>query len=200
MKFLYLIFIFFVFMGASIAKELTGDDIFDIKQNAFALYNTNHINEAYEMLNKIPNDKKDEEIYLILANIEQDKNKENEAIKNLKLAIQKKPEFYKPYYNLGCIFMKRRIYPLAIENFELAKKYNKENAYIFYNLGCAYMNAGDFKKAKKNFIKAIYLKNDEKTFYYNLAYVNKKLGKEKDSKKIIDFYNQTFIENKANWL
>ena len=177
MKFLYLIFIFFVFTGASIAKELTGDDIFDIKQNAFALYNTNHINEAYEMLNKIPNDKKDEEIYLILANIEQDKNNEDEAIKNLELAIQKKPEFYKAYYNLGCIFMKKRIYPVAIANFELAKKYNKENPYIFYNLGCAYMNAGEFKKAKKNFIKAIYLKNDEKTFYYNLAYVNKKLGK-----------------------
>lgn len=200
MKFLYLIFIFFVITSASIAKELTGDDIFDIKQNAFALYNTNHINEAYEMLNKIPNDKKDEEIYLILANIEQDKNNEDEAIKNLELAIQKKPEFYKAYYNLGCIFMKKRIYPVAIANFELAKKYNKENPYIFYNLGCAYMNAGEFKKAKKNFIKAIYLKNDEKTFYYNLAYVNKKLGKEKDSKKIIDFYNQTFIENKANWL
>ncbi len=198
MKFLYLIFIFFVITSASIAKELTGDDIFDIKQNAFALYNTNHINEAYEMLNKIPNDKKDEEIYLILANIEQDKNNEDEAIKNLELAIQKKPEFYKAYYNLGCIFMKKRIYPVAIANFELAKKYNKENPYIFYNLGCAYMNAGEFKKAKKNFIKAIYLKNDEKTFYYNLAYVNKKLGKEKDSKKIIDFYNQTFIENKAN--
>lgn len=200
MKFLYLIFIFFVITSASIAKELTGDDIFDIKQNAFALYNTNHINEAYEMLNKIPNDKKDEEIYLILANIEQDKNNEDEAIKNLELAIQKKPEFYKAYYNLGCIFMKKRIYPVAIANFELAKKYNKENPYIFYNLGCAYMNAGEFKKAKKNFIKAIYLKNDEKSFYYNLAYVNKKLGKEKDSKKIIDFYNQTFIENKANWL
>ena len=198
MKFLYLIFIFFVITGASIAKALTGDDIFDIKQNAFALYNTNHINEAYEMLNKIPNDKKDEEIYLILANIEQDKNNEDDAIKNLELAIQKKPEFYKAYYNLGCIFMKKRIYPVAIANFELAKKYNKENPYIFYNLGCAYMNAGEFKKAKKNFIKAIYLKNDEKTFYYNLAYVNKKLGKEKDSKKIIDFYNQTFIENKAN--
>ena len=42
------------------------------------------------MLNKIPNDKKDEEIYLILANIEQDKNNEDEAIKNLELAIQKK--------------------------------------------------------------------------------------------------------------
>lgn len=198
MKFLYLIFIFFVITGTSIAKELTGDDIFDIKQNAFALYNTNHINEAYEMLNKIPNDKKDEEIYLILANIEQDKNNEDDAIKNLELAIEKKPEFYKAYYNLGCIFMKKRIYPVAIANFELAKKYNKENPYIFYNLGCAYMNAGEFKKAKKNFIKAIYLKNDEKSFYYNLAYVNKKLGKEKDSKKIIDFYNQTFIENKAN--
>lgn len=121
MKFLYLIFIFFVITGASIAKELTGDDIFDIKQNAFALYNTNHINEAYEMLNKIPNDKKDEEIYLILANIEQDKNNEDEAIKNLELAIQKKPEFYKAYYNLGCIFMKKEFTPLQLQTLSLQK-------------------------------------------------------------------------------
>lgn len=178
----------------SYAKELTPDDIFDIKQNAFALYNTNHTKEAYELLSDIPDNKKDEEVYLILSNIEMDKNNTDKALSYLKSSIQKNPEYYKAYYNLGCLFMQRRIYTLAIDNFKLAVKYNKENPYCYYNLASAYINTGEYKKAKKNLIKAIYLKNDEKDFYYNLAYVNKKLGKEKDSRKMIDFYNETFTK------
>lgn len=194
MKIKLLLFLFLLAAMPGLTEELDGDKIFDIKQNAFALYNTNHSDEAYEILNSVPNEKKDEEIYLMLANIEEDRGKDDRAITYLNSSIVKNKSFYKAYYNLGCIFMKKRIYTLAIENFELAAKYNKENPYILYNLGCAQMNMGEFKNAKKNFIKAIYLKNDEKNFYYNLAYVNKKLGKEKDSKKIIDFYNQTFIK------
>ena len=56
------------------------------------------------------------------------------------------------------------------------------------------MNIGQYKSAKKHITKAIMLKNDEKNFYYNLAYVNKKLGNEKASKKVIDFYNSTFVK------
>lgn len=194
MKYKIILFLLLIFTQNAFSQELTGDDIFDIKQNAYALYNTNHIDEAYELLNKIPNEKKDAEAFLILANIEEDKGNENLAIKNLNASLVRDSKFYKAYYNLGCIYMKRRIYTLAINNFKLATKYNDKNSYAFYNLGCAYMNMGEYKKAKKNFIKAIYLKNDEKNFYYNLAYVNKKLGKEKDSKKIIDFYNQNFVK------
>lgn len=194
MKSKLILAILLIFTQSAFCQELSGDDIFDIKQNAYALYNTNHLDEAYELLNKIPDEKKDAEAFLILANIEEDKGDENKAIKSLKSSISKDSEFYKAYYNLGCIFMKRRIYALAVDNFKLAIKYNNKNPYGFYNLGCAYMNLGEYKKAKKNFIKAIYLKNDEKNFYYNLAYVNKKLGKEKDSKKIIDFYNQNFVK------
>lgn len=190
-----LIFLLFLFSAnLSFAQAPDADMVFDIKQNAFALYNTNHPDEAYKLLNEIPDDKKDEEVYLILSNIEEDKGHQNKALEYLKASIKKNPEFDKAYYNLGCIFMKRRIYTLAIDNFELAVKYNKENPYAYYNLGCAQLDFGEFKKAKKNFIKAIYLKNDEKNFYYNLAYVNKKLGKEKDAKKVIDFYNSTFVK------
>lgn len=194
MRLKILLLILFMGMNFCFAENMDADEIFDIKQNAFALYNTNHADEAYKLLYGIPDDKKDEEIYLILANIEEDNKHEDKAINYLKAAIKKNPEFYKAYYNLGCIFMKRRIYTLAVDNFELAAKYNKENPYVFYNLGCAQMDMEEYKAAKKNFIKAIYLKNDDKNFYYNLAYVNKKLGKEKDAKKIIDFYNQTFVK------
>lgn len=176
------------------AENEGSDDIFDIKQNAFALYNTNNSNEAYEILNGLDDAKKDDEIYLILSNIEEDRGNFDSAIKLLRKSIEKNPEFYKAYYNLGCLFMKKNIYSSAEENFELAAKYNKENPFVFYNLGCAQMKMGNYAKAKKNFTKAILLKNNEKDFYYNLAYALKKMGKEKASKKIIDFYNQTFIK------
>jgi len=195
MKKLFFLFLFMIFIYPfSAAEELNADDIFDIKQNAFALYNTNHKNETLEMLNKIPNDKKDAETYLILSNLKIENNEKETAIEYLTRATEKDPEFYKAYYNLGCIYMEMRTYILAKENFELAVKYSgKKNAYAYYNLASAEINLGEYKKAKKNLIKAIYLKNDEKNFYYNLAYVDKKLGKEKDAKKILDFYNATFV-------
>ena len=189
------IFLLFVFVSIpAFGKTIDPDKFFDLRQNAFALYNTSHTEEAYDMLKQIPDAHLDEEIYLILANIEEDRGSYSKATDYLKSAIQKNPKFYKAYYNLGCIYMKGKIYTLAIDNFELAVKYNEKNPFAYYNLGCAQMNLGEFKEAKKNFIRAICLKNDEKDFYYNLAYVNKKLGKEKDSKKIIDFYNNTFIK------
>ena len=175
------------------AEEADPDKYFDMKQEAFALYNTNHLDEAFKILNEIPDSNRDENIYLIMANIEEEKADRN-TIGYIKAAIRKNPEFYKAYYNLGLIYMKRRIYTAAIENFKLAAKYNKKNAYSFYNLGCAQMQIGDFSAAKKNFSKAILLKNDEKDFYYNLAFADKKLGKEKEAKKIIDFYNTNFVK------
>ena len=194
MKKTFILLLIFLFNSAVFAEELDSDTIFDLKQNAYALYNTNHTNEAYEMLKKIPEASIDPETYLILANIYEDKNRPDDAIDNLNKAIKKDPKFYKAYYNLGLIFMKKQIYSMAEENFELAVKYNKESPYALYNLGCAQLKLGEYSKAKKNFIKAIYLKKDEKNFYYNLAYANKMLGKEKASKKIIDFYNSTFVK------
>ncbi len=193
-NFLLIIFLIITAMP-SFAQEADPDKIFDLKQSGFALYNTNNIDEAFNILQGIEDSKKDEETYLILANIEEERGNNNAAYDYLQAAIEKNPKFYKAYYNLGCLYMKKRIYTKAIENFELAVKYNKENPYCYYNLACAQMNLGKFSKAKKNFIKAIMLKNDEKNFYYNLAYVNKKMGKEKAAKKIIKFYNETFVKS-----
>ena len=189
-----LLFLILFSTSAVYSENVDADKVFDIKQNAYALYNTNHLEEAFNLLNGLKLEDRDEEVYLIMANIKEDKGKLDDAVALLNLAIKKNPKFYKGYYNLGCIFMKKRTYSLAVESFENAAKYNKENPYVFYNLACAQINMNDYKNAKKNLIKAIYLKNDEKDFYYNLAYVNKKLGKEKQAQKIIDFYNSTFLK------
>lgn len=193
-RLLILFFVFYLSLSHSLAKELDNDEIFDLKQNAYALYNTNHVDEAYEMLKKIPEESYESENFLIIANIEEDKGNLDSAINNLNKAIKKDPKFYKAYYNLGSIYMKKQAYSSAEANFALAAKYNKQNPYVFYNLGCAQLAVGDYSKAKKSFIKAIYLKNDEKDFYYNLAYANKKLDNKKAAQKVIDFYNSTFVK------
>ncbi len=190
MKFKFVFLTFFLITVPAFAAE----NISEIKQSAFALYNTGHFDEAYEMLIEIPNEEKDEDVYLILSNIEKDNKQIQNAVNFLKMSMEKKPEFYKAYYNLGCIYSENKDYKKAVENYKLSVKYNNKNPYVYYNLGVSYMELGEFSKAKKNFIKGILLKNDDKDFYYNLAYANKKLGKEKDAKKIIDFYNKTFVK------
>ncbi|MCD8024168.1 MAG: hypothetical protein LUE64_01390 [Candidatus Gastranaerophilales bacterium] len=187
-------FILGLFLYSTVVCFCETDETFDLKQNAFALYNTGHINEARMLLDKIKNEDIDSETLLIKANIEQDLNNDKETLKLLKLSVEKNKEFYKGYYNLGCFYMGKRIYARAAENFELSVKYNKQNPFGYYNLAAAQLNLGEYKAAKKNLIKAIMLKNDEKNFYYNLAYANKKLDKKKDAEKIIDFYNQNFAK------
>lgn len=165
------------------------DDI-DVKTEAYALYNTNNLNEALRLLKNLPIEEKDEEVFVLIANIYEDKLDLSKAVENLNKAIIINPEYYKAYYNLGCIFLNKKAYELAEKNLLLAIKYNKDFAYSYYNLGTLYLRTGKYEKAKKNLIKAIYLKNDEKDFYINLAYAYKFLGKEKEAKKLLDIYNK----------
>ena len=161
----------------------------DVKTEAYALYNTNNINEALKLLENLPLEQKDEEVFVLIANIYEDKLDLNKAVENLNKALVINPEYFKAYYNLGCIFLNKKAYELAEKNLLLAIKYNKDFAYSYYNLGTLYLKTGDYKKAKKNFLKAIFLKNNEKYFYLNLAYTYKNLGKEKEAKKLIEIYN-----------
>ncbi len=163
----------------------------DVKTEAYALYNTNNINEALKLLENLPLEQKDEEVFVLIANIYEDKLDLNKAVENLNKALVINPEYFKAYYNLGCIFLNKKAYELAEKNLLLAIKYNKDFAYSYYNLGTLYLRTGKYEKAKKNLIKAIYLKGDEKDFYINLAYAYKFLGKEKESKKLLEIYNNS---------
>jgi len=165
------------------------DDMDDIKTEAYALYNTNHITEALKLLENLPIEQKDEEVFVLIANIYEDKLDLSKAVENLNKALIINPQYYKAYYNLGCIFLNKKAYELAEKNLLLAIKYNKDFAYSYYNLGTLYLRTGKYEKAKKNLIKAIYLKNDDKNFYLNLAYAYKFLGKEQEAKRLLDIYN-----------
>ena len=180
--------IVYLFAGFLTLPSFAADDI-DIKTQAYALYNTNNGTEALKLLNNLPLDKKDEEVFVIIANIYEDRKDTDKAVENLNKALIINPEYYKAYYNLGCIFLEKKAYGLAEKNLLLAIKYNKEFPYSYYNLGTLYLRTGNYEKAKKNLIKAIYLKNDDKDFYLNLAYAYKFLNREKESKKMLEIYN-----------
>lgn len=174
---------------STITLAENNSNIEDIKQQAYALYATQNFTEAQKLLDNLPVAEKNAEIYLLLANIEEEKGNDNIAIQNLNKALDKDYTYYKAYYNLGCIFAKKKSYLLAANNFELAIKYNNSFASAYYNLACCQIKMKNYTQAKKNLIKAIEFEPQNKDFYFNLAYCYKQLNKQKQAKKLLDTYN-----------
>ena len=185
---LFLIFAFLFFINC--ATFANTEDIQDTKQQAIALYTTGNFTEAFKLLDNLPASEKNEDIFLLLANIAQENGDDNAAIQNLNKALDKNYMFYKAYYNLGCIFASKKSYLLASNNFELAIKYNKGFPSAYYNLACCQIKLKNYEGAKKNLIKAIELSPSNKDYYYNLAFCYKELHKEKQAQKILDVYNK----------
>ena len=178
-----------IFFASLVALPVLAESPTEIKEQAYALYATKNFSEAFQLLDNLPNAEKNEEVFLILANIAEENKDDNLAIKNLNKALDKNNTYYKAYYNLGCIFARKKSYMLASNNFELAIKYNKAFASAYYNLATCQINLKNYELAKKNLLKAIELEPKNKDFYYNLALCYKELNKEKQAKKILETYN-----------
>ena len=192
LNYLY-IFVFLLSFASFGANQADSEGIKEKKQQALALYATKNYDEAFKILDDLPTEYKDEEIFLILSNIQTYKNQDNLAIENLNKALDKDYKFYKAYYNLGCILAKKNSYLLAMNNFELALKYNKEFVPAYYNLACCQMKLKNYKMAKKNLIKALELNPKNKDIYYNLALCYKELNNKKQAQKMLEAYNK--LEN-----
>ena len=87
-----------------------------MKEKAIALYTTQNYKEAFKILDDLPINEKDEEVFLLLSNIALEENQENVAIQNLNKALDKNSNYYKAYYNLGCIFAAKKSYLMAVNN------------------------------------------------------------------------------------
>ncbi len=186
-----LILLIFIFCQNAYSAELFSDkEILDIKNEAFALYSTNNKKEALEMLERIPQNRRDEDIFVVIGNIYDDLGQRSIAIENFNKAVNISKKPYKAYYNIGCILLKKKSYELAKKNFEMSIKCNKDFPYSYYNLASCYIANEQYSKAKKQLIKALSLKADEKDFYINLAYCYKMLGDNKAALKIVDSLNK----------
>ena len=161
----------------------------EIKQEAIALYKTANYSASLEKFSLLSADEKDENVFLLMSNIYQELGKDNKAIQYLNKALDKNYTFYKAYYNLGCIFAKKKSYLLASNNFEFTIKYNKNFAPAYYNLANCQMKLKNYEGAKKNLIKALNIEPNNKNYMYNLIYCYKELNQTKQAKKLLKTYN-----------
>lgn len=189
MKMILRIFLIFLLFFGVINVTFAQDDSVELKNNAVALYNANKLQDAYQLISQIPEEKRDAELWLMLANITQDYNNEIDSVFLLQRALSIDPTYYKAYYNLGNLYFQDDKPIKAIENYELTIKYNKKFAYAYYNLGCCYLKDGKYSKAKSYFLKAIKLKSTEPNFYYNLALTCKKMNDNKQAQIYLSSYD-----------
>lgn len=183
-----IIVLFFIIFLSCQAYGFIGTE--EIKQKAIALYMTDNFKEAEKLLINLPLEEKSEDIYILLANIAQEKGDDNLAIKNLNKALDRNNKFDKAYYNLGCIFASKNSFELAKKNFELAIQYNKNLACAYYNLACCQLKEKKYKLAKKNLTKALELEPMNKDACYNLILCYKILNQPKQAKKLLEIYNK----------
>ena len=183
----FVVFFIFAFINNIVFAQNANDEL---RQKAYALYNTGNFAESKKLLEKIPSTEKDAEIFLLLSNIALEQNHPNIAIQNLNKALEKDNTYYKAYYNLGLIFANKKQYILAQENFKFALKYNKTSAPLYYNLARCQMELKDYSHAKKNLIKALELNPKDKDTIYNLALCYKELKQTKQAEKMIESYNK----------
>lgn len=188
--YIYLLLIFLLSTNLSFAKQSFEEQ----KKEIIAVYNSNNLKEAYNMISKITEDERDYELWFILGNLSQDFNNNTNAVYFLQKSIMLKPNFDKAHYNLANIYLQEEKYNSAINEYKLAIKYKKDFPYYYYNLGCAYLGIKDYKEAKNSFEKAIKLKPDNADFYYNLALSYKKLNNDKEMKKALETYNKLKAE------
>lgn len=178
-------FAIFTMNAAHCSTTYSDKEILDLKNEIFALYQTDNYDAALELIKQIPAAKKSEDIYTIESNILEDTQEYASAIENLNKALLINPKNYKVFYNLGCILLKKKAYDLAIKDFEAAIKCNKDFPFAYYNLASCYIALKDYASAKKYLIKAISIKPDEKDFYTNLAFCYKNLGDKKAAERIL---------------
>lgn len=188
-KILNLIILILV-LAFSVNSSFSAQSIEETKKQIIALYNSNQLEEAYNMISKMTEDERDYEIWYLLGNISQDFNNDTNASFFLQKSIILNPEFDKARYNLANIYLKEKRYNSAIKEYKAAIKIKKDFPYYYYNLGCAYLGQKEYKEAASSFKKAIKLKADVADFHYNLAFAYKNLNNEKEYQKAIETYNK----------
>ena len=191
-KIIFTILILLGFCGGAFAVNPN-----QLKDDGMMLYSVNKINEAKEMFEQIPEERRDAEVWLLLSNIAQDLQDEQNVEKYLRLSLEKNPKFYKAYYNLGNIYFNKGNIDEALKNYKLAAKYNNKNGYIYTNIGCCYLAKQNLHLARINFNKAVSLNSQNPTNYYNLAYICKQKGNTKKAEELLKIYN-TLMQDRAN--
>jgi tetratricopeptide (TPR) repeat protein len=89
----------------------------------------------------------------------QEAGETDKAIAQFKTVIEKQPDYFAAYYNLGLALVEKSSYSAAIEALEKAREIRERNqlrdATIYNSLGWAYMLSGNKDQAEKYFSQGI---------------------------------------------
>lgn len=173
-----------------ITSKIKPSELNDLREQAKFLYNSNKLDEAQQIYNKISESDKISDDWLIIANIAQDKGKPIDAVFYLKKAISLDDSNYKAHYNLGNLYYADDKINMALDEYKKVLRLKKDFAYAYYNKGCCYLKKKSWFNARYEFGLAIKANPDEPSFYYNLAYTCKMMKKPKKAQEALDMYNK----------
>ena len=98
----------------------------------------------------------------------------------------------KVYYNLGCLYGRKKLADRAIVNYQQAIKINPNYVDAYYNLGTAYNDKGMFDEAIGTFNKILTLQPQNNEARYNLAFAyNQKDYITKPQLRVKSYWNKT---------
>ena len=111
--------------------------------------------QCYENASKLSNNNPYELVNVIDFMQEAYPEKIDELIDYYNLLVLKLPEFARPYYELGHLYLKKEDYMSAVNAFRLALDNDKENPFYLNSLAYAYVQLEQYKTAIDLYKKAI---------------------------------------------
>lgn len=116
-----------------------------------------------------------------------DQQKYEEAVSEYKQAIEKNPDQWGYYFNLGLAYKKMKNLDAAIEAFKTAVELNPDGISSVKELGESLALAGRFEEARPCFDKAAEAVSDDPVFFYNYGSILNSMG---EPQKALDAYKQ----------
>ncbi len=111
--------------------------------------------QCFENASKLSNNAPDSLVNVIDFMQEAYPEKIDELIEYYNLLVLKLPEFSRPYYELGHLYLKKEDYINATNAFRLALEYEAENPFYLNSLAFAYVQLEQYKTAIDLYKKAI---------------------------------------------
>ncbi len=145
------------------AYDMAPEDYFTLVNYARILYREGHLEQAGEMLNRVPEDKRtiSESYYNTRGLLAMAGEKHEEAIDYFLQAVEINPENYYVLNNLGLALIRTGEFQEAKEYLEKAVEQDPQEAFIYNNLGIAYENLNQLEDARDSYERAVELNHPQ---------------------------------------
>jgi len=157
-------------------------------QQVTTLLENNRLQEAKGLCEQLSKkNKKNPEIWILMADINNRLGALKEAKLNYKKAIKLKPNHSFAHARLGMLFHSQKIYSKAEQSYRCSLKLDNQQPAIHYNLGVVYQELGKLDEAEAEYRLAIQGRPDYVKALANLGYILRQHGKLDES---LEYYQQ----------